>query len=126
MSDWIADTLRAYGANIGLEDFALNADGGIELELDSGECLGIQRLRDAPEDGILVYWGRGLNFDPGAQLERALGMVNGRRTLPWPTQAAIRNQMLIMTMRLPASSFELPALEEAVNQLEAMQAEAAQ
>jgi type III secretion system chaperone SycN len=125
MTDWIAETVRAYGANIGIENLALDADDGIELELDSGECMGIQRLPDTPDDDMLVYWGRRLNFDPAAQLERALNMVNGRLGLPWPAQTAIRDDMLIMTMRLPASSFELPALEEAINQLEGMQVEAA-
>ena len=125
MHDWIAETMRAYGLNIGIENLMLDADGGIELEMDGGECLGIQRLSNAPGDELLVYWGRRLNFDPGPQLERALRMINGRQGLAWPAQAAVRDDMLIMTMRLPASSFELPALEGVINQLEGMQAEAA-
>lgn len=125
MSDWIAETLRAYGSNVGIDDLALDANGGVELELDSGECIGIQHLPDVASGDILVYWGRRLNFDPGPQLERALRMVNGRQSLPWPAQAAVRDDMLIMTMRLPASSFELPTLEGAINQLEAMQSQAA-
>lgn len=125
MEDWIEETVRAYGVNIGVDNLVLDADAGVELELDSGECIGILRVSDAPGGDMLVYWGRRLAFDPGPQLERALMRINGRQALPWPAQAAIRDDMLLMTMRIPASAFELPALEGALNQLEAMQAEAA-
>lgn len=128
MEDWITETVRAWGVSIGINDLALGADGGIELEMDSGECIGILRASGGPGGpggDMLVYWGRRLHFDPGAQLERALRMVNGRQPRPWPAQAAVRDGMLLMTMRIPASGFELPALEGAISQLEAMQAEAA-
>jgi hypothetical protein len=125
MNDWIAETVRAFGANMGIDDLAFDAHDGVELELESGECVGIQYLPDMPGLDMLIYWKRPLNFDPGMQLERALRLVDGRRVLPWSAQAAIREGMLIMTMRMPSRDFELPALEQAVNRLEAMQAEAA-
>jgi type III secretion system chaperone SycN len=125
MDDWIAETVRVFGANLGIDDLELDDEGGIELELEGGECLGIQHLPDMPGPEVLVYWSRPLHFDPGMQLDRALRLVNGRRALPWPAQAAIREGMLLLTMRMPSRAFDLPALELAVNRLEAMQAEAA-
>lgn len=124
MDDWIAETVRAFGADLGIDNLALDDEGGIELELEGDECLGIQHLPDMPGQ-MLVYWGRPLHFDAGKQLERALRLVDGRRALPWPAQAAIREGMLLLTMRMPSRAFDLPALELAVNRLEAMQAEAA-
>jgi type III secretion system chaperone SycN len=125
MDDWIADTVQAFGERMGIEDLALDEDQGLELEMDAGECMGMQLLPDMPGYEMLVYWGKPLLFDPAAQLERALRLVDGRQALPWPAQAAVRKDMLIMTMRIPARSFELPTLEDAVRQLEAMQADAA-
>lgn len=125
MDDWIAETVRAFGAEIGIDNLALDDESGIELELEGDECLGIQYLPDMPEPEMLVYWSRPLHFDPGMQLERALRLVDGRRALPWPAQAAIREGMLLLTMRMPSRAFDLPALELAVNRLEAMHAEAA-
>jgi type III secretion system chaperone SycN len=125
MQNWITDTVRVFGEDLGIDELALDPEQGLEFELDSGECIGIRHLPDIPGYDLLIYWGRRLQFDPASQLERSLRLVNGRQALPWPAQAAIRDDMLILTLRMPARSFDLPALEQALRQLEAMQDQAA-
>ena len=34
MDDWIAETVRAFGADLGIDNLALDDEGGIELELE--------------------------------------------------------------------------------------------
>ena len=123
--DWIQQAIRDFGASIGVDDLVLDETQGVELTLDSGELIGISHLPDTATREMLVYATAPLHFSPLRQLEKALRLANARQGVSWLVQTAISNGQLMLAMRLPARSFDLPALDEAVSHLMAMQQEAA-
>jgi len=123
--DWIQQAVKDFGASIGVEELVLDESQGVELTLDSGELVGISHLPDTATPEMLVYATAPLHFSPLRQLEKALRLANARQGEPWLAQTAISNGRLMLAMRLPARLFDLPALDDAVSRLMAMQQEAA-
>ena len=123
--DWIQQAISDFGDSLGMEDLALDDNGSLELVLESGELIGIVHLAEAADKEMLVYAGAPLRFDPLAQMERALQLGNARYGVLPAVQTAISNNLLVLSMRLPAREFDLPALDEAVWRLIDMQHDAA-
>lgn len=123
--DWIQQAISDFGDSLGIENLALDDNDSVELILDSGELVGIVHLADAADREMLVYAGAPLQFDPLAQMERALQLGNARYGDPPAAQTAISNNLLVLSIRLPAREFDLPALDEAVWRLIDMHHDAA-
>lgn len=123
--DWIQQAISDFGDSLGIEGLALDDNGSLELILESGELVGIVHIADAADKEMLVYAGAPLRFDPLAQMERALQVCNARYGVPPAVQTAISNNLLVLSIRLPAREFNLPALDEAVWRLIDMHHDAA-
>lgn len=123
--DWIQQAISDFGDSLGIENLALDETDSVELTLDSGERVGILQLGDMADQEMLVYAGAPLRFDPLLQMERALQLANARYGVLPAVQTAISNNLLILSIRLPAREFDLPALDEAVWRLIDMQHDAA-
>ena len=124
--DWIQQAISDFGDSLGIENLALDENDSVELTLDSGERVGIVHLGDMADQEMLVYAGAPLRFDPLLQMERALQLANARYGVLPAVQTAINNNLLILSIRLPAREFDLPALDEAVWRLIDMQHDAAE
>jgi type III secretion system chaperone SycN len=123
--DWIQQAVREFGDTLGIEDLRFNAGEGIEITLDSGELVGIAHSPALASDHMLVYVVAPLAFDPMPQMEAALRLSNARHAgAPYP-RAAILDNRLVLSARLDAREFNLPALDEAVWRLVDLQHEAA-
>jgi hypothetical protein len=123
--EWIAQTINEFSAARGLEQLRFELDSVLELELPSGELVGFSYLPELPYQEMLVYISAPLLFDPLRQLETALRLSNGRYNPYGPAQPVIRNDRLVIAMRLPVRAFDLPLLDQTVSSLLEIQGKAA-
>lgn len=119
--NWVQDTVAAFGRQMGLPDLSFGDDGVMQLQLQSGGLLVVEKVRRGLADEVLVYLGRPLGFE-GADLQRrALMQAHCATAQALPVQVAVRGEapeaLLLMLLRLPARDFTLPALEHAVDYL---------
>ncbi len=118
---WIHETVAEFGRQIGVPSLALDAQGVMHMQLQSGGVLGVEAVRRGHLDEILVYLGRPLGFDGAALLRRALVQVHVSQAHAVPVQVAMRGEspeaLLIMAVRMPQREFTLPALGQSVDYL---------
>lgn len=118
---WVQDTVAAFGRQMGLQDLSLDADGVVQLQLQSGGLLAVEPVRRGSIDEVLVYLGRPVGFEGAELLRRSLMQAHSAAAQVLPVQVALRGEapeaLLLMLLRVPASEFTLPALEHAVDYL---------
>jgi len=122
--DWIQQAVRDFGDTLDIDNLQFDAAQGVELALDSGELVGIACSPDLALQEMLVYASAPLAFDPLPQMELALRHSNARHGAAPYMQAAIIGDRLVLSVRLDAREFSLPALDDAVWRLVDMQHQA--
>ena len=123
--DWIQQAVREFGDTLDIQHLQFDASVGVELELESGEIVGIACSPDLPSQEMLVYVSARLDFDPLLQMEHALRLSNARHGAVPYLQPAVIDRQLILAVRLDAREFSLSTLDEAVWRLVDMQHQAA-
>ena len=115
--DWVADTVSSFGQGMGLPGLALDETGSIILALESGNTLCVQDLNDDGNSEVLVVLAQPLPQAPAIAVRQALQLADFRASPTWPMQISVRNDNLVVTLRMPRHSFIVSALEEAVDAL---------
>lgn len=108
---WVDEAIATFGQALGMDGLALDPDGGLELALESGETL---RLLSLPQAEVLVACARPLGHPAGAALRRALQLADFRQNPPWPMQAALEGNALVLQMRIPERRFTADELDGAI------------
>ena len=67
-----------------------------------------------------------LRFNARQKIRRALRLTDFRHPSSWPTQVAVRDEHLILAMRIPERSFTPDAVEQAISELTRMHASVAE
>ena len=111
---WLDDTLRDFGARIGMGEISFGSGGFVQFTLSQGGMLG---LAQAPGE-VRVWLARPLAHGDRAALERALVQCDFRRRAPFALQAGLRGEdELVLLARIPEREFTTPALERALELL---------
>jgi len=108
--NWIEDTLRRFGKNMGLGGLSFNEDGVCCLEMErTGELYIEQR-----EEDVFVYLARQVPYPEASLLRKALGLVHFRNGYPLPVAAGVKgDDRLIFVTWVDGRDFSLPVLEDA-------------
>lgn len=112
---WVEEAIAAYGRSLGMEELALDQDLRLELALDSGETIRVESLPGREE--VLVGCARSLPSAAGAALRRALQLSDFRQNTPWPLQAALEGDGLVLQLRIAERSFTVNELDNAIAHL---------
>lgn len=115
--DWVADTVSSFGLAMGLPGLCLDEKDCIVLALESGSTLCIQDLNYADSSEVLVVLAHPLPQVPAVTARHALCLADFRNSPTWPMQLSVRNDNLVVTLRMPRHSFIVSALDEAVDAL---------
>jgi type III secretion system chaperone SycN len=111
------DTLRAFGAGIGMPGLALGAGGNVALELASGRRVAIEPAGDE----VLVYVSDPAPHDAAEQLLRAWRRAHHSRLDGLAVQAALREQdgmpRLLAVVRLASGHIDAGELMQTVETL---------
>ncbi|MDB5853460.1 MAG: hypothetical protein JWR22_1501 [Herminiimonas sp.] len=78
--DWVAQTITAFGQDIGVPDLALGPDNRLSLEMQSGGALDIIYLPEVPSGQVLLVRGRPLDRDASRVAAKALRIADFRQT----------------------------------------------
>jgi type III secretion system chaperone SycN len=116
--DWVAQTITAFGHGIGLPDLALGPDNRLSLEMQSGGALEIIYVPEVPAGQVVVVRGRPLDRDASRVAAQALRMADFRQAADWPVQAGLRDNHLLLAMRIPERAFVLNVLQQALAELQ--------
>lgn len=115
--NWIDQTIREFGHQIGIADLALSEHGSAQLQTQSGTVLGIEPVAGA----VLVYITAMLAFEEEGIKLRALRAADARRQPDFPLQIGVTGQgmetALIALTRIPERAFALPLLMQSFDTL---------
>jgi type III secretion system chaperone SycN len=115
--NWIHQAITNFGQTLGIPGLAFDEQRSIHFALENGGRISIHHLTELPLPEILIVNSRPLAFDPGSTLRRALHLPDFKSSTSWAMQAAIKNDQLVLAMRIPERSFALDALEQSLAQL---------
>ncbi|NMK47578.1 hypothetical protein [Achromobacter sp. Bel] len=111
------DTLREFGAGIGMPGLALGAGGNVALELASGRRVAIEPAGDE----VLVYVSDPAPYDATERLLRAWRRAHYSRLDGLAVQAALREQegvpRLLAVARVAGANADARALMQTVDTL---------
>lgn len=110
---WIDDTVTAYGQGLGINRLALPRDGALELNF---ERRGTLALEQAGED-LLIYLARDYPFAPRRVLVDALSLCHWRHNRPFEVRAAMREDRIVLLIRLQGREVSVATLERSVDLL---------
>ncbi|WP_297018961.1 CesT family type III secretion system chaperone [Thalassospira sp.] len=118
--NWIEETLKRFGEEIGIENLGLSelADGrnGLVLDFDDGErsvCF------EQAGDDLLVYLSRHIQHVDDAKLAEALSFGNYKNTRTAGIQAALRGEnTLVFLTRISAAQVSHIKLEQSLELLQ--------
>lgn len=116
--DWIAQTITAFGQGIGLADLALGTDNRLLLEMQSGGTMEIVYVPEVPAGQVVVIRSRPLDRDASRVAAQALRMTDFRQAADWQVQAGLRDNHLLLAMRIPERAFVLNVLQQALAELQ--------
>ena len=111
---WIDDALADYGRSIGLEPLTFNERGVLCLVFELSGTLFVERL----DQGVLVYLCRELQRPNSAIYARSLDLCHWQRNHPYPVNAALRqDRLLVFAVRLSEEQVSVPTLEQVIQLL---------
>lgn len=119
--NWIEETLKQFGDNIGIDDLGLSElpDGrfGLVLDFDGGDrsvCF------EQSADDLLVYLTREMRHTSEVDLGRALSLGHFKNNRTAGVQAALRgDRTLVFLTRIPAQQVSAIHLERSLETLQA-------
>lgn len=117
MMSAVESVLREFGEAAGIADLAFSEGGHVDLELESGRRISIERS-DAE---VLVSLSLSVRYDAGDWLLRAWKQAHYSRPQEWPVQAALRESAdevrLVALLRMPQDQFAATRLRQAIEYL---------
>ena len=115
--NWIQDAVAEYGRQLGIEGLRLDANGAVQLQLQSGGLLAVEQTRRGEIDEVLVYLGSPLGFEGPRRLRAALARAHYSNGTGQAVQVACRGEgpeaLLLVIVRLPERDFTLQSLGQA-------------
>jgi type III secretion system chaperone SycN len=116
--DWVAQTITAFGQDIGVPDLALGPDNRLTLEMQSGGALEIIYVPEVPAGHVVVVRSKPLDRDASRVAAKALRLADFRQAAEWPVQAGLRDNHLLLSTRIPERAFVLNTLQQALVELQ--------
>jgi type III secretion system chaperone SycN len=120
---WVDQTIAAFGQTIGIPGLSLGPHKMLELKMEHGGALGFLQLDEENASEVLVHRSRPLGFDAARRIRRALRLTDFRHPSSWPTQVGVRDEELILAMRIPERAFTPDVVEQALSELTRMHAQ---
>lgn len=115
--NWIHDAVAEYGRQLGIDGLRLDANGAVQLQLQSGGLLAVEQARRGDADEVLVYLGSPLGFEGPRRLRAALTRAHYSNTAGPSVQVACRGDgpdaLLLILVRMPERDFTLQSLGHA-------------
>jgi len=132
---WIEQAIADFGQTLGIPRLTLDAHGRLELDLGAGKILHIRfnpqaQAADAPHYSsaaaappeLWIAVARPMQSPTpahsAAALRSALRLTDFRQAPPWPLQAALQGESLLLAMRIPERECTVSAIDQAREQLE--------
>ena len=114
---WVEDTIREFGAGIGMEDLRLSAEGLVSLDIEAMGTLFIEQT----EEDMLVYLVRQFPEYETDIYAGALAACHFSEALPFAIHAALHDEnRLVFIARMSRKEFSLPILEQVIDLLNRM------
>lgn len=109
--NWIEDTLRQFGQNIGIGDLGFNSRQLCCLALERSGVLYIERK----DRVVVVYLAKEIPYIHEGVLEKALKLCHPGTLRSLPVVAGLNgSNELVFLARVKEEEFSLPTLEEAI------------
>lgn len=108
MTDWIDETVAAFGRSIGIQGLDFDNNGVICLEI---ERMGVLFM-ESRDDGVLVYLARQMSGEANGWEEKALKLCHYKNG--WPRQVycgLTDDDRLVLLTRIPGREFVQAELE---------------
>lgn len=109
----LQQALADFGRDIGLPLLETQADGGVQLRLESGALLGVAQEGDA----VVVHRAEPVRYDIAALLLRAMKRAGDARGAEQPVQVGLRTtsmgDWLVLATRFPAEDASARRIREA-------------
>ncbi len=119
--DWIEDTLRRFGHQLGIDDLQAGPAGDLLLQLEDGSQIGIEHGECLGQDEMLVYVLVPVGYQAGSRVRYALARCHATSQARWSPQVGLRGSgpdaALLVLLRAPARGFTAPVLGDAVDHL---------
>lgn len=118
----IDQTVAEFGQSMGMAHLQPNEAGAVILDISGIGLLSIELVGDRQEV-VAVSLSRKIEPPDAAACQMALEMTHPRQSGSWPVRAALAGGrgVLVFAARMETYEFNLPALHEAIGQLEALQ-----
>lgn len=119
--EWIEDTLRKFGQQLGIEDLKPGPDGSLLLQLEDGSQVGVERCECLGTDESLIYALVPAGYQAGSRLRLSLMRCHEMSQSRWIAQVGLRGMgpdaMILVLVRMPSRNFTAPALGDAIEHL---------
>jgi type III secretion system chaperone SycN len=106
---WVDDAVDAFGRGMGLPRLTLPDSGALRLAFERRGTLFIERA----DDDILLYLQRAYTHASMATLSRALDACHWRHNRPFQVRAGLKEDSLVLLLRIEARDVALDRLERA-------------
>lgn len=113
---WVDDAVLAFGRGMGVPRLALPEQGAIEVAFERRGSFYLER---SGED-VLLYLRRRYPFAPPALLRRLLDGTHWRQNRPFIVRSAMRDDDIVLLIRLEPREITLDRLERAFAYLNQM------
>jgi type III secretion system chaperone SycN len=113
---WVDDAVQAFGRGMGVERMVLPETGSLEIAFERRGSFYLER---AGED-LLLYLRRTYAYASPQLLRRALEACHWRQNRPFVVRIGMRDDDLVLLIRLPPREITLDRLERALAYLTEM------
>jgi len=130
---WIEQAIADFGQTLGIPRLTLDAHGRLELDLDAGKTLHIHFNPQADEQAhypggqaappeLWIAVAQPMQVPTPAHnatvLRSVLRLTDFRQAPPWPLQAALQGESLLLAMRIPERECTVSAINQAREHLD--------
>ncbi|HSJ04142.1 MAG: hypothetical protein ACAI34_03225 [Verrucomicrobium sp.] len=118
----IDHTIAEFGQSMGMSHLQPNDAGAVVLDISGIGTLAIELVGDRQES-VAVSLSRKIEPPSAAACQMALEMTHYRQPGSWPVRAALAGgrSVLVFAAQMDTYEFSIPALHEAIGQLETLQ-----
>jgi type III secretion system chaperone SycN len=118
----IDQTITEFGQSMGMSHLQPDDSGSVVLDISGIGVLSIELVGDR-EEVVAVSLSRSIEPPDAAACQMALELTHYRQPGTWPVRTALADgrSSLLFAARMQTHEFTLPALHEAIGQLETLQ-----